>query len=75
MYEYNFEYFIHLFQIALQGSEKSDNFEEKLSLMNESILETIYTNISRSIFSKDKTIFALLLVYKVMEYANEIDQK
>jgi len=74
MYQYSLDFFKGLFVTAILNSEKSEDLGERLHFLNEEFLESLYRNICRSLFEKDKLIFSALLTIKLMEMAHEIDE-
>jgi dynein heavy chain, axonemal len=74
MYQYSLDFFKGLFVTAIGQSEKSDDLEERLGFLNKEFLESLYRNICRSLFEKDKMIFSMLLTIKIMEMDNEMDK-
>jgi len=73
MYQYSLDFFKGLFVTAIGASEKSDDLDERLGYLNKEFLESLYRNICRSLFEKDKMIFSMLLTIKIMEMENEMD--
>lgn len=73
MYQYSLDFFKGLFAMSIQNSEPSEELEERLSFINRETLESLYRNICRSLFEKDKLIFSALLAFKLMEMADEIE--
>lgn len=73
MYQYSLDFFKSLFSTAITNSEPSEDLEERLGFLNKEFLESLYRNICRSLFEKDKLIFSTLLTLKLMEMAKETD--
>lgn len=44
-----------------------------MGFLNKEFLESLYRNICRSLFERDKLIFSTLLTLKLMEMAKEVD--
>ena len=73
MYQYSLDFFKALFIQAILSSDPSDDFEERLGFLNDEFLQSLYRNICRSLFSKDKLVFSTMLAMKLMELSNELD--
>lgn len=74
MYQYSLPWFINLYIMAISNSKKSDNLNVRLESLNSIFTLSIYKNICRSLFDKDKLIFSLVLTVGIMRADNKIEQ-
>ena len=74
MYQYSLDFFKLLFIQAIASSEPNDDLEVRLGNLNKETLESLYRNICRSLFAKDKLVFSTMLAMKLMELTNTLDQ-
>jgi dynein heavy chain len=75
MYQYSLTYYIDLFTQSITKSDKSPNLSIRLKNLKAYFLYSLYSNICRSLFEKDKLMFSFLLCTRLAEFKNEITQE
>ncbi|XP_047987651.1 dynein axonemal heavy chain 7-like [Leguminivora glycinivorella] len=74
MYQYSLGWFEGLFTGAIDNTEKVDEIEERLAILRAYFTYSLYANICRSLFEKDKMVFSLLLTITIMVAEGHIAQ-
>ena len=65
MYQFSLDWFISLFQVAINSTEKSTGATH-MSNLQDSFQYLLYSNVCNSLFAKDKILFSFLLCTKIM---------
>lgn len=73
MYQYSLAWFLNLFVQAIGKADKSNVLDERLRNLNVYFTKSIYENVCRSLFEKDKLVFSFVLCIGILRAGNEID--
>ncbi|XP_075991785.1 dynein heavy chain at 36C [Anticarsia gemmatalis] len=74
MYQYSLGWFEGLFTAAIDNTEKVDEIPERLQILRAYFTYSLYANICRSLFEKDKMVFSLLLTITIMVAEDRLEQ-
>ncbi|XP_011917766.1 PREDICTED: dynein heavy chain 3, axonemal [Cercocebus atys] len=75
MYQYSLTWFIHLYMHSLAHSTKSEELNLRIEYIIDHFTLSIYNNVCRSLFEKDKLLFSLLLTIGIMKQKKEITEE
>ncbi|CAG7819478.1 unnamed protein product [Allacma fusca] len=71
MYQYSLNWFISLYTISIKNSRKSRDLDLRILYLNEYFTSSVYRNVCRSVFEKDKLVFSFVLCVACMKSRGE----
>ena len=66
MYQYSLPWFVNLFSASIAAAAKSEGVQVRLDNIQEHFTYALYCNVCRSLYEKDKLLYAFLLCARIM---------
>lgn len=74
MYQYSLTWFLNLFVTSIMKAPKSDILSKRLNSLNSFFTRSIYQNVCRSLFEKDKLVFSFSLCIGILTARGAMDE-
>lgn len=72
MYQYSLSYFMDLYASSIKNAEQSEIVEERINSFKNYFRISLYRNIGRSLFQKDRLIFSILISLKLSKHSSNL---
>ncbi|ALC43064.1 CG17150 [Drosophila busckii] len=74
MYQYSLAWFLNLFVNTILKAPKSTVLAERLNNLNDYFTKSVYTNVCRSLFEKDKLVISLVMCLGILVAQGRVDR-
>ena len=74
MYQYSLTWFINLYLQSIANSDKTSVLADRIHSLNDHFTLSIYKNVCRSLFEKDKLLFSFILCIGLLKEKGEVEE-
>eukprot|EP00698_Gefionella_okellyi_P007651 TRINITY_DN186_c0_g4_i1.p1 TRINITY_DN186_c0_g4~~TRINITY_DN186_c0_g4_i1.p1 ORF type:complete len:3955 (+),score=1074.62 TRINITY_DN186_c0_g4_i1:43-11907(+) len=72
MYQYSLTYFKKLFNYCIDASARSDDVQERVDILINTLTETTYVQVCRGLFEAHKAIFSFMICVSILRQQQEV---
>jgi dynein heavy chain len=75
MYQFSLSWFVNLFCSSMDGADKSENLTDRLKLIKNHFLQSLFANTVIGLFEDDKLIYSFILACNLSPYKDQLFEK